>query len=68
MSAGVRLLFALGARLHMSAAAVEHLSAREVAGWVEFFQAEQSAAPPDAPDVHSLSRAELRAMFPGGRA
>jgi hypothetical protein len=57
-----RILFALGARLHMSARDVEGLSVREIVGWVDFF----TPAPADdgVPDIHSLSRAELRAMFP----
>lgn len=62
MSAPVRLLFALGARLHMSAAAVEQLSAREVVGWVEFFST-PAATDDGVPDIHTLSRAQLRTMF-----
>jgi len=68
MSAERRLIFALGARLGISAAAVERLSAREVAGWVEFFNAhEQASANDGAVDLSRLSREERRAMFHHGR-
>jgi hypothetical protein len=63
----VRILFALGARLHMSAASVEALSMREIAAWVDYFN--QGAAGNDedgAIDVATLSRAQLRAMFGHG--
>lgn len=64
MSASTRVLFALGARLHKSAAEIERLSMREVVAWVEFFT---PAVPDDGvPDIQTLSRAELRAMFHHG--
>jgi len=64
MPSDVRILFALGARLHMPARDVERLSMREIVGWIEFFQ--PGAADDGVPDVRSLSRAELRAMFHHG--
>jgi len=61
MTSDVRVLFALGARLHKSVAEIERLSTRELVGWVEFFTPEDEG---DAvPDVHQLGRDELRAMF-----
>lgn len=66
MPADVRVLFALGARLHMSAAAVERLSAREIAAWVDFFSP-SSANDDGATDLRHLTRDELRAMFHHGR-
>lgn len=67
MSATTRMLFALGARLHMSVAAVERLSMRELVGWVDFFKAAASTAtaePDDGiPDVRTMPRAQLRRMF-----
>ena len=62
-----RILFALGARLHKSAAEIERLSVREVVAWVEFFTPAASGANDDAVNVANLSRAELRAMFHHGR-
>ena len=63
---GTRILFALGARLSMSAAAVERLSAREIAGWVDYFSSAAPAPQDDALDVAQLSRAQLRSMFHHG--
>ena len=60
--ADMRIVFAVGARLHMSAAAVERLSTRELLGWVEFFTPTESAND-GVPEVANLSRAQLRAMF-----
>jgi len=59
---GTRILFALGARLHMSAAAVERLSTRELVGWVDFFST-PAATDDGVPDVATLTRAQLRSMF-----
>jgi len=64
MTSAVRILFAIGARLHMPARDVERLSMREIVGWVEFFS--PTAADDGVPDVRTLSRAELRAMFHHG--
>lgn len=67
MSADARLVFALGARLCMSAAAVERLSLREVLGWVEFFSGEATPdVDADALDPHTVSRTALKAMFHHG--
>ena len=68
MSAECRVVFALGARLHMSAAAVEQLSTREIAAWVEFFSAAAAASAPDdgAVDLSTLSREQRRALFHHG--
>jgi hypothetical protein len=59
----MRIVFAVGARLHMSAAAVERLSMRELLGWVEFFTPTNTAADDGVPEVANLSRSQLRAMF-----
>jgi hypothetical protein len=59
---GTRILFSLGARLHMSAAQVERLSTRELVAWVEFFSAPEPEAD-DALDPRTLSRTQLRTMF-----
>jgi hypothetical protein len=61
------MLFALGARLHMSAARVERMSVREVSGWIDFFTEQAAASNDGAMDVSTLSRAQLRAMFNDGR-
>lgn len=68
MSAERRVVFALGARLGMSAAAIEALSARELAGWLEFFNKQQRGAANDADAVplEQLTRAQRRAMFHHG--
>jgi hypothetical protein len=65
MSAPDRLTFALGARLHMSAAAVDRLSTREILGWVRFYREQQQAGgDEDALDPNNLTPSQLRAMFP----
>ncbi len=66
MPGDTRILFALGARLHMSAARVERLSTREIAGWVQFFGEAQAAPVDDVPEVQTLTRAQLRGMFNHG--
>lgn len=62
------ILFALGARLHKSAAEIEQLSAREIAGWIDFYTPAPAASANDdgVPEVNTLSRAALRAMFHHG--
>jgi hypothetical protein len=62
---GTRILFALGARLHMSAAQVEQLSVRELTGWVEFFSV-PATEDDGIPDVRELTRDQKRAMFHHG--
>jgi hypothetical protein len=67
MTSDVRVIFALGARLHMSAAAVERLSAREVAAWVDYFTpGAEDVVDDGVPEVRNLTRDELRAMFRHG--
>ena len=56
-------MFAIAERLHLSVTAVERMSAREVQGWVDFWH--PAPAPDDAIDLASLSREQLRGMFPG---
>lgn len=59
-------MFTIAERLHQPLAVVEAMSAREVQAWVDYWQA--PAAVPvadDAIDMASLSKAQLRAMFPG---
>jgi hypothetical protein len=72
MTPDVRVMFALGERLHMSVAAVERLSAREIRGWLDYFadrqQKEQAAAAPPDPDADAiplrlLNKAARRAAF-----
>jgi len=58
----MRIVFAVGARLHMSAAAVERLSMRELLGWVEYFTPTHAPADDGVPDVADLSPAQLRSM------
>lgn len=70
MSAERRTVHAIGAQLHMSAAAVEALSLREVAAWAQFFadsQRASSANDDGAVPVSALSREQLRGMFHHGR-
>lgn len=60
------VIFGLASRLGRFAHEVESLSAREVRGWLTFF--EQQAAHrrgDDAVDLKALSPAQLRAAFPG---
>jgi len=69
MSAERRAVLAIGARLHMSAAAVEALSLREVAAWSQFFRDENAAnaaTVDDAVPLAALSKDELRGMFHHG--
>lgn len=69
MSAARRAMFIVAHQLGMSVAALEGLSNREVQGWLEFFGqqiAARSAANDDAIPLASLSRDELRRMFPHG--
>lgn len=69
MSPERRLVFSIGERLGMSAAAVDRMSAREVQGWVDYFAdagqagAAQAPAPDDAVPLASMSKATLRAAF-----
>ncbi len=66
MPGETRIVFALGARLHKSAAEIEALSAREIAAWVEYFSPAANDAADGAVDVRSLTRTQLRAMFHHG--
>ena len=68
MSPERRLVFAIGERLGMSAAAVDRMSCREVQGWVDYFAdagpaAGQAPGPDDAIPLASMSKATLRAAF-----
>jgi len=59
-------MFAIAERLHQPVSVVEAMSAREVQGWVDYWQ--QPAAPADdddAIDMATLSPKQLRSMFPG---
>jgi hypothetical protein len=68
---GVAILFALGARLHKSAAEIERLSLRELVAWSEFFWPRAPAANDepgeDTLDPRTRSREELRSAFAHGR-
>jgi len=68
MSPERRLVFSIGERLGMSAAAVDRMSAREVQGWVDYFSdagqaGGQVPAPDSAVPLASMSKAALRAAF-----
>lgn len=63
MTPGLRLMFAIAERLHQPVGVVERMSAREVQGWVDYWKA--PAEPDDAVELSTLSRDELRGMFPG---
>jgi hypothetical protein len=69
MSAGVRTLFAVGARLGVTITTVEAMSNRELQGWVDYFNEVEraSGADDDAVDLAQLSDAQKRAMFGGRR-
>ncbi len=56
-------MFAIAERLHQPISVVSGMSMREVQGWIEFWQ--EPAQPDDAVELSTLSREELRAMFPG---
>lgn len=66
-AAHARLVFALAARLQVSAAGLEALSAREVGGWITHFNAQADAdddgVDDGAIDLATLDRGTLRAMF-----
>jgi hypothetical protein len=55
-------MFAIAERLHLPVSAVERMSAREVQGWVDYWQA---PADDGAIDMATLSQEQLRGMFPG---
>ncbi|HXD04887.1 MAG TPA: hypothetical protein VN680_02480 [Burkholderiaceae bacterium] len=60
-------MFTIAERLHQPIAVVEGMSAREVQAWVDYWS-EAPAAPAtvdDAIDMSTLSKAQLRTMFPG---
>jgi hypothetical protein len=69
MSPALRVVFAIGERLGMSAAAVDRMSAREVQGWIDYYAESGAAAggaapaPDDAIPLASMSKAALRAAF-----
>ena len=67
MSADERVLFAIGARLGLTAATVEGMSTREVDGWIRFFgwRGAASANDDDALPLGQVPRETLRQMFPG---
>jgi hypothetical protein len=61
-------MFAIAERLHQPVTVIERMSAREVQAWVDYWSA--AAAPavdgePDAIELATLSREQLRTMFPG---
>jgi len=59
-------MFAIAERLHLTVTAVEAMSAREVQGWVDYWQQPAAPAPDDdAIDLATLSPQALRSMFPG---
>ena len=58
-------MFSIAERLHMDVTAVEAMSARQVQGWVDYWQAAKPQEDDDAIDLATLSPAQLRTMFPG---
>ena len=59
-------MFAIAERLHQPISTVERMSAREVQGWVDYWaQGSQPANDADVVDMKTLSREQLRGMFPG---
>ena len=65
-------MFQIAERLHLDVTAVERMSVRQVQGWIDFWNAPQqvAAAVPDddAIQMATLSKHQLRSMFPGRRA
>lgn len=61
----MRVLFAIGDRLHMSVREVERMSRRELQGWIDFFAAQRAEndSDADAVDLKNLSPLARRAMF-----
>lgn len=59
-------MFAIAERLHQPVTVIERMSAREVQGWVDYWRGDAPPADADAFDLSTLSRDELRGMFPGG--
>lgn len=60
-------MFAIAERLHQPVDVVERMSGRQVAGWLEYWRQDPAApaADDDAIELRTLSRDQLRAMFPG---
>jgi hypothetical protein len=60
-----RVLFFVAERLQQSVVAVERMSHREVAGWVQWFNERTGAAnaPDDAIEMRTLTKQQLRRMF-----
>lgn len=58
-------MFAIAERLHQPVTVIERMSAREVQAWVDYWQPAAAGDDPDALDLASLSRDQLRSMFPG---
>jgi hypothetical protein len=59
-------MFAIAERLHQPVSVVESMSAREVQGWVDYWQQPAAAGDDDdAIDMATLSPKQLRSMFPG---
>jgi hypothetical protein len=56
-------MFAIAERLHQPISVVERMSAREVQGWVTYWQ--PRSEDDDAIDLATLSPEQLRGMFPG---
>lgn len=66
MSAEEQTVYALGARLGVTATTVEAMSHREVAGWLRFFGWSGAAsANDDALPLAQVPADTLRRMFPG---
>jgi len=58
-------MFTIAERLHQPVTVVESMSAREVQGWVDYWQQPAPAEDDDAIDMATLSPKQLRSMFPG---
>jgi hypothetical protein len=60
-------MFQIAERLHQPVTVIEAMSRREVQAWIDYWS-EPVAAPAaddDALDLASLSKQDLRSMFPG---
>ena len=58
-------MFAIAKRLHQPVSVIERLSARELQGWVDYWWPADAAVDDGAIDMKTLSREDLRSMFPG---
>jgi hypothetical protein len=58
-------MFSIAERLHQPVTVVEAMSPREVWAWLDYWTPQPAVEEDDAIELSSLSRDELRSMFPG---